>query len=131
MPPGKLANGLFNHLCQAFLPSFSAIKLLRFGGRFDDAFTAVNGVSWEQFEERLLVNLTDLPHQVHFFHAIFVFQAWIGNLVIQPIHPRHRRDFLLLVSIDTILLKCYTACDTLTTEAVCPGSTSSKFDNRG
>jgi len=40
--------------------------------RFEDTFTQVNGVSWEQFE------------------------GWLSQLQLQPIHPRHKKDFQLL-----------------------------------
>ena len=39
---------------------------------FDDSFSKVNGVSWQQFEN------------------------WLCQLQLQPAHPRHRRDFQLL-----------------------------------
>merc|ERR1711934_455874 len=40
--------------------------------RFEDAFTAINGVSWEQFI------------------------AWVSQLTLQPVNPRHKKDFRLL-----------------------------------
>merc|ERR1712199_7867 len=44
---------------------------------FNDAFTSINGVSWEQFH------------------------GWVGQLTLQPMHPRFKRDFQLLDRLGT------------------------------